>query len=202
MIPASVSTAARTVAACLAALALAAAPPARGADPARPTSHGFVDGSAFAALAGEDSELVEVNVPVTLLRALARGTADGDPDTAALFEQLESVRAVIVGLKGDAGRAARAEKMISELEARLGREGWEALTRVRDAGERVAVLVRNDEKTIDGLTILIFDREEHQVVFVNIAGIIDLARIGALGEAFDIPGLDSLGTAVEGKDGP
>jgi hypothetical protein len=183
-----------TAVACAAAawLALGAAPPAPAADSVKPAGPGYVDGSAFAALAGEGSELVEVNVPTSLLRALARGSEGEDPEAATLLGQLESIRAVILGLNGDAQRTAKAEKLIADLEARLGREGWEALTRVREAGERVAVLVRNSEKTIDGLTILAFDRDEGEVVFVNIAGIIDLARIGALGDTFDIPGLKEL----------
>jgi hypothetical protein len=167
-------------------------------DKGQPTSPGYVDGSAFATLAGPDSQLVEVNIPVSLLRALARG-AEKDKDAAEMLRQLESVHAVIVGLDKDPGRVARAEKMVADLEAQLRRTGWEPLARVRESGEKVAVFVRNNDKTIDGLTVLVFDRGESQLVFANISGVIDLERIGALADTFDIPGLDDIGNAHDEK---
>ena len=37
-----------------------------------------------------------------------------------------------------------------------------------------------------------FDGDEGQAIFVNIAGVIDLAQIRKIGEALDLPGLEAL----------
>lgn len=163
------------------------------ADPQARKLPGFVDGSAFADLATEDSSVVEVNLGKSLLRALARSGDEGDTQEASIFRQLDSIQAYIVELEHDPARTARAEKMVKEIETRLLGAGWESVARVREKDERVHVLVRNNDETIDGLTVLVFDRGDSEVVFVNIAGKIDLAKLGEVSDKLDIPGLDAVG---------
>lgn len=152
---------------------------------------GFVDGSEFGKLAGEDSELVEVNLGPSLLRAIARG-ADDDPEAKSVLSGLLGVNAYIVGLDHDAAREDRAAKMIKEVAQRLEASGWERLVRVREKSESVNVFVRNGERTLDGLVVLSFDRDDSQVVFANLVGSIDLARLGDLRGTLDVPGLDAV----------
>lgn len=177
---------------CLTCLTVSAA---LAADPDARKLPGFVDGSAFADLATEDSSLVEVNLGKSLLRALARSGDEGNTHTEenSIFRQLDSIQAYIVELEKDPARTARAEKMVKDIETRLLGAGWESLARVREKDERVVVLVRNNDETIDGLTVLVFDRGESEVVFVNIAGKIDLAKLGEVSAKLDIPGLDAVG---------
>ncbi len=40
--------------------------------------------------------------------------------------------------------------------------------------------------------MLVVNHEEAQVIFANVAGVLDLAAIEKLGEELDIPGLDEL----------
>ena len=161
---------------------------------------GFIDGSAFAALAGEDSELVEVNIGPSLLKAIARG-AKQDHEAAAVLSGLLNVSAYIVELDG-ADAVSRATKMIGDIVQTLDRSGWERLVKVRDRGELVNVYIRNSDELVDGLVVLVFDRNENQVVFANLVGSIDLAKIGDLDGALDIPGLDALGDVDTGKHVP
>lgn len=175
----------------LVALALGALPLALAADRDAPRIPGFVDGSAFADLAGEDSEIVEVNIRAPLLKALSRIDAE-DEGFGECLRNLQSVSAYIVGLDKDTDRAERATRMVSEMEARLGRQGWERLAVVREKESRLNVLIRNNDEVIDGLVVLAVDGEEGKVVFVNIAGVIDLARIGELGKTLNVPGLDAV----------
>ena len=65
------------------------------------------------------------------------------------------------------------------------------------ANERVRK--EKEELSSNGVTILVTDRGEGEVVFVNLAGTIDLARIGELGDSLDVPGLDEL---KKGEAGP
>lgn len=179
-------------------LAASAAIPALAATPEVERLEGFVDGSAFCDLAGEDGEVVEISLGPAILSALARG-AGTDADLAPLLDGLRSISACIVSFRGDPVRAGKADRLVREMESRLDRSGWERLARVRDGGERVDVFVRNDERAVRGVTILVLGRDDGEVVFVNLAGTIDLARIGELGDSLDVPGLDEL---KKGEAGP
>ncbi len=179
------------VALALLSVVLAARQPARAADREESRLRGFVDGSAFLSLEGEDSQMVEIHLGPTLLGAITRGAKD-DKDAASLLGGLRSVSAYIVGLDKDPDRIAKATKLFREIEERLVRDGWERLARIRDKGDRVNVFVLGGDRTVDGLVVLVFDREEKQVVFANLAGSLDLAKLDRLHESLDIPGLDEL----------
>ncbi len=153
---------------------------------------GFVDGSAFVDLAGEDSSLVEINIGPSLLEAIARGAAD-DPEVRSVLSGLVGVNAYIVGLDHDAAREGRATKMVKDIAAFLETGGWERLVRVREKDESVNVYIRSADKTIEGLVVLVLDRDESEVVFANLVGTIDLAGLGALRGTLDVPGLDAIG---------
>jgi hypothetical protein len=179
------------------------APPAHGADERSetPRSKGFVDGSAFAGLVDDDATVVEVNLKGPLLQALSRiDTEKGG--VGEFLRNLESITAYVVDLEGSEEIVGKATRMVRDVETRLDRAGWERLARVRERDESINVFVRNDEKIIDGLVVTILDRGERQVVFVNIAGIIDLARLAELGTVLSVPGLDAIGGAAVEKPEP
>lgn len=157
---------------------------------------GFVDGSEFARLAGEDSELVEVNIGPSLLGTIARG-ADDDPEARSVLSGLLHVSAYVVGLDHDADREGRAAKLVKEIVESLDRSGWEHLVKVREKGESANVYIRSNGKTIDGLVVVVFDRDDSEVVFANLVGSIDLARLGELDGTLDVPGLDAIGGGAE-----
>lgn len=154
-------------------------------------SAGYIDGSAFAALAGEDSDIVEIHLEAPLLKALARIDTE-DEGFGQLVRNLRGINAYIVGLDNDSARTERATRMVHDMEGKLDRQGWQRLAVVREKETRLNVYVRSSEETIDGLVVLAVDPKESRVVFVNIAGSIDLARLGELSGTFDVPGLDGL----------
>ena len=161
---------------------------------------GFVDGSAFADLAGEDDEVVEVNLGPSLLGALARG-ASKDTDTTSVLSGLRSVTAYILDLKKDPARTARAARLVQDMEGRLQRGGWERLARVREKTERVDVFTLTPNKTIEGLVVLVINQEDGEVVFANLAGTIDLAKIGDMENTLHVPGLDKVGKSKDAGSG-
>jgi hypothetical protein len=160
---------------------------------------GFVDGSAFAELAGEESELVEIALGPSMLRSLAGG-AEGNNGVGAVLNGLKAVNAVIVGLDHDHSRIEKASRLVRDLSARLVADRWERVAQVRDGGENVTVLVRNVDGAVSGLVVLVLERgeDESELVFVNIVGTLDLAKLGELEQTLDIPGLDKVGGG-EGK---
>lgn len=180
--------------ACSAVLALAAPAPAVAVEPEVSRLPGFVDGAAFCDLAGDDAEVVEVHLGPSLLDALAKGAKDGR-EGAAVLSGLRSISACVVNLDKDKNRTARASKLVADTEARLVQQGWERLARVREKSERLNVFVLNEGGTIRGLTILILDHDDGETVFVNLAGTIDLAKIGEISDTLHVPGLEQIGNA-------
>ena len=151
---------------------------------------GYIDGSAFLALSTEESELVEISIKGALLQALSQGFPDAE--TSSMFRQLKGISAVIAGLDHDPGRTERALKLVRDTGKRLDQAGWERIARVREKDTDVGVFIRSGAKTIDGLVVLAYDSSESKVVFVNIVGVIDLAKLGEIGSKFDLPGLDAI----------
>ncbi len=148
---------------------------------------GYVDGAAFVELAGDEAVTVEISIHGALLKVLG----SVDPDLDELVGGLESIHAVILEAENDE-TATRILDLMRRIERRLLAQGWERLARVRDDEAEVKVLVLNDEEAILGLVVMVAG-DEHEFVFANIAGTLNLAAIAALGESLDIPGLDQLG---------
>src|SRR5262247_454725 len=87
-------------------LALVHALAAGAASAQSPHTAGYVDGSAFAALATEDGDLVEIQLGPSLMNALA-GKRTGKDVENSVFRQLRSIEAYIVGLENDPARLGR-----------------------------------------------------------------------------------------------
>lgn len=150
---------------------------------------GYVDGSAFAELAGEDDTLIEVSIRGPLLEMVSKALSHSDEGVSKLLEDIVSISAVIVEVEDNADRARR---MTSEMIDRLNEKGWERLVRIRDDDANVVVFVLIDDGDINGLTVIVTERNEGKLVFANIAGQINLDAIGELGANFGIPGLGEL----------
>jgi hypothetical protein len=179
----------RTAAA--AALLLLPAAYSAGAEEERTRHPGFVDGSAFAELAGEEGKLVEVSLHGPLLKQVAKAMARKGKDSGigSFLEGVVSISAVVVEEPLDPGAARDRMRGMAE---KMEKARWEHIARVREAEEDVWVYVLYDERgeNLNGLTVLVSGSDE--LVFVNLAGRIDLGLIGDLAAGADIPGLDDL----------
>ena len=174
-------------AASLLAAALLLPATALAADTAIESKPGYVDKEIFTRLAGDEDVRVEIWLPrslIVLFGAL-------DEELAEAVEGLDLLQAVVLELEG-ADAAARARKVVRETESMLKRKGWVRLALVRDEESEVYVLVRTQDEKIEGLTVLVVDESDGSLVFANVVGTIDLAKIRALGEELDIPGLADI----------
>jgi hypothetical protein len=176
------------------ALILIAGPATLAARAESPTvSSGFVDGSAFRDLLDETKDVVEVNLDGAILRALAKKGSknheDGDrddQDAKDLFAKLTSIHAVIGTVKGP---SADALALVQKTDKRLFASGWQRITRITDETSTISVLTHTVGDRIDGLVALIYDREDKEIVFANLAGEIDITKLGEIGERLNVPGL-------------
>jgi hypothetical protein len=152
-----------------------------------PSSPGYVEGSRFLDLASPDDSTVEVALQGALLKALV----GFDPELAEQVGGLESIHAVVLELAGTE-RLRQARDTMRKTESDLLERGWQRLARVKDGTANVGVFVLSDAEVVKGLVVLVLDEEEGALVFANVAGIVDLAALAALGQELEIPGLDQL----------
>ena len=157
-----------------------------------PSGPGFVDTKRLVDAVGEDHVKVRISLSGSILRALAG--AGEDPELKNVLSGLESIRAVILDL-GQGERAARARKAARDLEADLRAKTWQELAYIQDEESTVRVLTKSDAKDrVLGLVVLVLDTsdDEPALVFANVTGTIDLAKLQQIGKGFNVPGLSDL----------
>ena len=158
---------------------------------ARAESGGYVDGAMFRALVDDTQDVVEVNLDGPILQALAKSKSEvrDDGEAQDLFAKLKSIHAVIGTVKGPASEALA---LVKKTDQKLAASGWQRIARITDATSSVTVLTHTVGGRIDGLVALIFDSEDKELVFANLAGEIDITRLGEIGERLNVPGLDQV----------
>jgi hypothetical protein len=169
----------------------ASATAAAGAESPPAAPGGYVDETTFRSLVDDNQEVVEVNLEGPILQALAKsGRADHDADDAKdVFAKLKSIHAVIGTVKGPPEEALA---VVQKTDKKLSSSGWQRVTRVTDATSTLSVLTHTVSGKVDGLVVLIFDSTDKELVFANLAGEIDITRLGEIGERFNVPGLDQV----------
>jgi len=155
------------------------------------TSGGYVDGAMFRALVDDTQAIVEVNLDGAILQALAKsGSNDPKPgDAKDLFAKLKSIHAVIGTVKGPSEAALA---LVQKTDQKLVAAGWQRVTRITDATSTVSVLTHTVADRVDGLVALIFDSEDKELVFANLAGEIDVTQLGEIGERLNVPALGQV----------
>lgn len=152
---------------------------------------GFVATDPFLDLAGEDDLILEVNIKGVLLDILCNALGSQEPELSKMLCGLEAIQMVIVDLSKPAKQEQGLALMKGTLRG-LDRKGWEKVAVVKEEDASLSVLIRATKETVDGLVVLVHEKNEGQLIFVNISGLIDLAQIEALGKELEIPGLDQV----------
>ncbi|MFN7967282.1 MAG: DUF4252 domain-containing protein [Acidobacteriota bacterium] len=188
-----------------AALAAAKTPPPL---PPPPPGVGVVDPEPFKALAGPDGPVTEVYLKGSLLRLISQGLTQQDPETGKLVGGLEAVTTIVIELK--ASQLEQARQLVSSTSKRLMTQGWEVLARVKDKDSNITVLTRSNDATgfFYGLQVFVLDSSgdsgdsnaTYDMVFANIAGPMRLSDITRIGEALDIPAIETATDAIPGAE--
>lgn len=162
---------------------------------------GYVDGTHLLQMVDPDAELVEVTLRGRLLRLFAtRAVKRADEGLARILGDLVSLKAIVA----DGGTTSTSMvKEVKGMQQKLERDGWERFVYVRESAEEsysayihLRPTGKNDEDEVDGLTVLGFTGDG-ELLFVNLAGRIDMERIASLGERLGVPGLEDLPPASE-----
>ena len=155
---------------------------------------GYVDGSAFAELAGDDDNVIEISISGSLLKLLSGAISEKSEELGDVLSGIHSINAVVVELSG--GNNDKAVRLARSTAEELTGDGWDQLVRVQQKGDaNVLVLAHYDDEEIDGLVVLVVEGDD-QVVFANIAGTIDLANLARIGMNFDVSGLEELSEEI------
>ena len=161
---------------------------------------GYVDLEAIGLPDGLEAT-VEINLPTAMLKFLAgaASTAEGaDPEVASVFAGLEHVRILVVPLAP--GAASHVRSKVDQLIGRLERDAWSPVVRVKEVGETVNIFTRMVGDKLAGFALVVTDAEE--LVFINIVGEMDPARMGALigmmpvGDELGLDALEGLGAGA------
>lgn len=154
---------------------------------------GYVEGEQFVQLIDPDGDLIEVNLDKKLLKLFTgRAKKRHDNVISAIFSDLVAVNAVI----GEVSRHREdVEAEMQRIRSNVEREGWERFVRVREDEQEFTAYIHadeEDEEEVDGLLVIGFHEGGDEMLFVNLAGRIDMERIALLGERMGLPGLDDL----------
>jgi hypothetical protein len=148
---------------------------------------GYVDPTTFIRIAGDDAVQVQVSISEAMLRIVTGSS----PELKEIAGGLKSIEAVVLDLSGR-GVAENVREALLDAESNLRKKGWERLVLVRDEDGEVRVLVLPAGDRINGLVVLVLDPSDGTMVFANIAGSIDLAKLAEIGESFGVPGLEDV----------
>jgi hypothetical protein len=135
----------------------------------------------------EEQLTLEVNLHAPMLKLVAAATRKADPDFSQLVEGLRSVRVRIASLEGLDPVRVRSD--VTRAGRWLRERGWQTIVRTRDGGEQIHIYLREIDGDIVGLTILAVE-DGGEATAINIAGPIDLTRLGSLARKLDIPLLE------------
>jgi hypothetical protein len=149
----------------------------------------------FSNIPGLDTRpTVQISLNPAMLGFVAAATRDSDPATADLLAGLEGISVHVYEDVGDAQPAVL--EFINRAAGALERDGWHSAVNIHDGGDEVRVYLRTGSgelaSHLTGLTVMIADGGG-DAVFVNIAGIIDPAKLGQIANAVGMDGvLDGL----------
>ncbi len=119
--------------------------------------------------------------------------ANGDDAAAELLAGIEGIR---VQVYEDVEDSEAVVDFIDEAASRLESAGWQRAVYVQDdEDERVQMYLRFEAGEVSGMTVMIADGDE--AVFINMAGTIDPATLGAVSRTMGFGGvLDAFGGGV------
>jgi hypothetical protein len=132
---------------------------------------------------------VQIDLPPALLSFVNEAVKGANnPEVANALAGVENVRVRVYEDIG-ADNMAAVTKFVEDTSAKLERDGWHSVVRVRQDGENVRVYMKPTTNaaaapgTLDGLTVMVTDDSGDEVVFINIAGAIEPAELGKLANA-------------------
>ena len=142
------------------------------------TQPGYVDFGEMNEIYGEPR--VMINLGGSLLKLIAMASKD-DPEAAELMQGLVGVR---VSVYPTGGNLSPALEQVAKVRSLLESRNWEPIVQVKETDEEVQIFVKANETVMEGIAVMAVNAEE--IVFLNILGEIDPAKVGAVMERLNV----------------
>ena len=156
----------------------------------------------FNEIPGLDAEpTVQIDLNPLLMGFFTEAAKGAEGEVGAALEGITNVRVrVYEGISSEIGDVMR---FVDDTTTRLERDGWHAVVRVNEDGERVRMYMKpGAEGTISGLTVMVIDSGvADEAVFINIAGAIEPAQLGRIAAAVGMDGMFDMLPAIAAQDG-
>lgn len=164
---------------------------------------GFVDPAKLDIYNREEDLTVEVNLQGPLVQFVAEAAKAADPELSSALAKIKSV--VFQLYKPKAVDLAEIRSRVARNASLLEGRGWQRVVWMREGNTVHHIYLKSAGNRIVGLTALFVDKDS-QFGFINIAGEVDPAQIGRIGQRFNIQGLavaeGQIDSAAGGKKPP
>lgn len=183
----------------LAAVALPAGAQSSPTSAALAAEPGFVDPAKLDIYDREEDLTIEVNLQGPLVQFVAEAAKAAEPE---LSDALGKIKSVVFQLyKPKAADLAEVRSRVARNAELLEGRGWQRVVWVREGNAVHHIYLKNAGSRIVGLTALFVD-SEGQFGFINIAGEVDPAQIGRIGQRFNIDALARAQGQIEAAPQP
>ncbi len=135
------------------------------------------------------AEVQDIDLSGVLESLALEAKQDGDDSMAQALAMIHSVRVKAFSLTDQ--DLSRAEKAVTKVQKKLKEDHWSRLMYIKDDEESVTVSTKSVDGQMVGLMVVIFDPSD-QVLFVNVAGDLNLGTLFRLAQKFGMDDLDAL----------
>ncbi len=157
----------------------------------------------FDRIPGLDKEpTVQIDLNPELMGFFNEAAKGADDEAGAALEGITNVSVRVYEDIGD--DIADLVKFVDDTTARLERQGWRAVVRVNEDGERVRIYMKpGSNGLISGLTVMVTDSGSgDEAVFINVAGDIEPAQLGQIAAAVGMNGMFNMVPGFKAKGPP
>lgn len=153
---------------------------------------GYLDPDKLAPFGNPDQLTVEVNLQGPLIQFVAEATKGADPELSAAVAKIQSVLFRLYQLTPEDLTRLRRETAASA--SALEKTGWQRVVWMKSLDAVNYLYLKMAGNRIVGLTAIFIDKK-NQLGIINLAGEIDPAQVGKIGQRFNIEAL----TGAEGS---
>jgi hypothetical protein len=126
---------------------------------------------------------VQIDLNEAMIKLFAGAATGQDAQAAAALSGITNLRVRVY--EDLTAEIPDVMKFVNETTTRLEGDGWNSIVRVNDGDEQVRIYVKpGANSTIAGLTVMVTDSGgdggSGEAVFINVAGVIQPAQLGAL----------------------
>jgi hypothetical protein len=136
---------------------------------------GYVDFDMGAILGDMDAK-VEINLSAPMLKFMAGAANMAGQEIAETLFGIDDVRIKVFSL--DSADAEKLQPEIKDLVKWFDKNEWSRIVHVEEEFETVNIYTRLDGDKMAGLALVVASQDE--LVFINIVGVIDPARMGSI----------------------